>query len=87
MNEGYIETNTDQKETELTPEQEQLISLFRFGTQVVVPRGDETYENDWIFFSCNGRNVRVAKRDGSGTKDVPVDDFLKLNAESVVLAD
>ena len=87
MNEGYIETNTDPKEAELTPEQEQLLSLFRFGTQVVVARGDDTFENDWIYFSSNGINVRVAKRDGSGTKDVPAEDFLKLNAESVVLAD
>ncbi len=87
MNEGYTETNTEQKETELTPLQEQLISLFRFGTQVAVARGDETFENDWIYFSTNGRNVRVAKRDGSGTKDVAIEDFLKLNAESVVLAD
>ena len=87
MNEAYIENNTDAKEVELTPEQEQLLSLFRFGTQVVVARGDETFENDWIYFSCNGRNVRVAKRDGSGTKDVPAQDFLQLNAESVVLPD
>ncbi len=87
MNEGYTETNIDPKESQLTPEQEQLISLFRFGTQVVVERGDETFENDWIYFSSTGRNVRVAKRDGSGTKDVVIEDFLKLNAESVVLAD
>ena len=87
MNESYIETNTDPKEVALTLEQEQLLSLFRFGTKVVVSRGDETFENDWIFFSSNGRNVRVAKRDGSGTKDVPIQDFLKLNAESVALSD
>ncbi len=87
MNEGYTETNTDPKEAPLTLEEKQLISLFRFGTQVVVARGDETFENDWIYFSNNGRNVRVAKRDGSGTKDVPIEDFLKLNSESVVLAD
>ena len=87
MNEAYIETNTDPTEADLTPEQEQLLSLFRFGTQVVVSRGDETFENDWIYFSNNGTNVRVAKRDGSGTKDVPVEEFLILNAESVVLAD
>ena len=87
MNEGYIEKNIDPKEVELTPEEEQLLSLFRFGKQVVVHRGDQTFENDWIYFSSKGRNVRVAKRDGGGTKDIPVEDFLALNAESVVLAD
>ncbi len=87
MNERYIETNIERKVDELTPEVEKLISLFRFGTQVVVARGDDTFENDWIYFSNNGRNVIVAKRDGSGTKDVAIEDFFKLNRESVVLED
>ncbi len=83
MGEGFDELPLEVNGAKLTPEEYRGLSAFELSDPVLVKRSDGTIEDDWQFMGGSGNHVRVAKGDGTSTKDVDIIEFLELNHEHV----